>query len=338
MPAGCDPDLQKLSDDETRREKNSLAVRNGRLYFSYISLGGESTNFPDQILSCSLDTAEWGLEWAPGPNPPAGYSAICDEGQYSELLAAGQLGIIYKLEQALPETNQIAHRWTSGFFYATEREHKAQWADLVIEHSTQRSVAADQALTVKLKRDHGDSADVTLGSISVATTATGPGRSVTVLPVGVDGKGVIARNVAALVEGDCKHQVSLYSMTMHCYPFPRDARTFDTDRTNCGDPRVKDFDLMELDIFSNDDVAWSVSTDLPGNAMSERQNGTFPATGDRVPLPIPVVAEGRLIQIVLTSPDVFWLFGGRVRYRGLGVYLDGTQGNYWETAAEAVNL
>ena len=331
MPTGKDPDLQALHDSETLRAKNCLAVRNGRLYFSYCNVSAGS--IPNQVITCDLATGNWAHAQAPSPTQPAGWTALYDEGQYSELLGAGPLGVIYALEQALPETNAFQLRWTSGFRDQGVRERKKRYADLVIEHGIRRSAPANRDLTVKVKLDSGETADVSAGTLSVATTAaSGATRETAVIPFGTSNRGVHARNLAVLLEGTCESDIAVYSVTLHYYVEPRDARTFDTGTINCGDPRVKTFDLLELDILSNDTVTWDVLTDLPGS-LASRQTSTFAATTTRLPVGIPLNGfDGRIAQLQLTSPGVFWLYGARLRYRVTSVYLEGAKGQSHTTS------
>lgn len=321
MPRGADPDLLPLNGTETLRAKNCLAFKNGRLYFSYVNSAG---TVPNQMTVCNLAASDWTAENAPSPSQPASYTALYYEGQASELLGAGPLGIIYALEYPLPETNVIPHRWTSGFFSPGARDQKARFADLVLEHDCKRSAAFARNLTCKLKLDDTDTADFAAGSLPVATTGTGAARLVTVLPLGANGKGLHARNAAVLVEGDCEHEISLYSATLHYYLEPRDALLFDSSATLLGDPRVKSCDLLDLVIWNQGTVTWEILTDLPGNAMTQRATGTFAAVTDRTPVPLSLAGlgcEGRLIQVRLTSSLPFWLYRAALRYYVINYYL-----------------
>lgn len=331
--AGSDSSLLRLNGDEQYREKACMAVKNSRLYYCYhtSAVGAYSAaTLPNQILVCNLDTGDWASEWAPGPTPPAAYSALHYEGQYFELLGAGPLGVVYAMEYPLPESGSltISHGWISGWMQPGPRERQTRWADAVIEHSCARSKATDRNLTVKLRLNNTDVADLALGSLQVASTGTGDGRVTTVIPIGTSGRGVHSRNAAVLVEGDCEHEVGIYSCTLHFYIEPRDAKTFDSANTDCGSGEVKTFDLLDLSIYNRGTVTWDVQTDLPGSVIASRQTGTFTSRSDRTPVPLPLAdVAGRLVRVYLTSAEIFWLYSARLRYRVAGLYLSAADSN-----------
>lgn len=323
MPAGRDLDLQVLDGTEAKRMLNCLAVKNGRLYFAYVSKVS-ALGVPNQMVVCNLDSGDWWAENAPSASQPAGYTALAYEGQASELLGAAPDGKIYALEYPLPETSVIPQRWVSGWYQPGPRERVSRFGDLVIEHSCKTSVANDRSLTVKVKQNYGDVSDFAAGSIPVAETAAGgTTRRVSVLPLGSGTSGLLARSAAVMIEGDSEQEVSLYSCTLHYRVEPRDARSFSTGAITLGDPRVKNFNLLDLVIWNRATVTWETWSDLPGNTMTQRLTGTFAAVTDRTPITIgfnPGV-DGRLIDVRLTSTDIFWLYSASVGYTAVNYYL-----------------
>jgi hypothetical protein len=79
----------------------------------------------------------------------------------------------------------------------------------------------------------------------------------------------------------------------------------------------------------------TVSSDLPGGAMTVRRTITLAATTDRtrifIPLDTPSSVEGGAFEFRVTSTGAGRLYGGTVEARTIGTYIDGILGEYWET-------
>jgi hypothetical protein len=325
MPAGRDLDLQVLDGTEAKRMLNCLAVKNGRLFFSYVAKVS-ALGVPNQMVVCNLESGDWSAENAPSASQPAAYTALTYEGQASELLGAAPDGKIYALEYPLPETTVIAHRWVSGWTQPGPRERVSRFADLVVEHGCKTSASANRSLTVKLLQNYGDVTPFAAGSIPVAETASGgTTRRVSVFPLGSDGSGIHARSAAVLIEGDSEQEVSLYSATLHYRVEPRDALTWTSGAVSLGDPRVKTIDLIDLVIWNRGTVTWELWTDLPGNVMTMRTTGTFAAVTDRTPITLAIDPgfDGRLVELRLksTGTNIFWLYSAQLRYTAINYYL-----------------
>jgi hypothetical protein len=313
-----------LDGDETLRAKNCLAVKNGRLYFSYCA---EAVGFPSNILVCDLETKSWHSEDNP-VGSGLGYTALYYEGQYGELLGATS-GVVYALEYRTT-SESVDVRWTSAYRDQGRRDRQKMYADLEIEHSVKRSTS-DQTLTVKAKIDNGNSGDVSVGVIPIATSAAGADRLISRFPIG--SPTTRAKNLAVLVEGETTQEVVLYSTTVHYYMEPRDALTFDSGIIDLGDPNPKGIDIVWLDIEPTANVTYTLSSDLPGNAVASRQTSSTTITGtQRRTFAIEINnVDGRLVRLQLTSTGTFRLYTARLAYRRIGLYLDGTQGNTWST-------
>jgi hypothetical protein len=308
-----------LHGSETERQKACMAIKNGRLYFCYID-----ENSAQATLVCDLETNSWHTETT--PNASAGYTALYYEGQFGELLGASN-GVISPLESA-STSESVPLKWTAGFRDQGYRDRKKTYADLVIEHSCKRS-AVDLNLTVKLALNSGDTADEALGSIPVATAAAGAERVVTTLPIGSADIGTEARNAAPLIEGNSSREVVIYSAALHYYLEPRDAVTFDSGTIDLGYTGAKEISLVWPDILPVGNVAYEIWTDLPGNAITSRATGTLTA-GARLPRPIPLDYNARLFRIVLKGGP-FRLYEMKVRYLPIGLYLDGSRSEVYET-------
>lgn len=79
-------------------------------------------------------------------------------------------------------------------------------------------------------------------------------------------------------------------------------------------------------------------TDMPGGAMASRKKVDLPATAGRQTKVIPLdddgaYIEGTLVQAKFTpsATAVVRLYGATLRLRPIGVYLDGSLGEFWKT-------
>lgn len=103
---------------------------------------------------------------------------------------------------------------------------------------------------------------------------------------------------------------------------------------------VTQFKDLELHYDATAAVTVTFWTDLPGGTVTSRRSLTFPATTGREVLRLPfddsgnsyALPEGRIFKVRMTvASGVLRLFGGILRGRRLGEYIDGTQGEIWET-------
>ena len=85
-------------------------------------------------------------------------------------------------------------------------------------------------------------------------------------------------------------------------------------------------------------ATYKLSTDMPGSSMALRRTVTVPATTTRETRTFPLdklvdggLLEGKMIRHRLESPGVVRLYNGWIRFRRLGVYIDGGFGDVWET-------
>jgi hypothetical protein len=105
--------------------------------------------------------------------------------------------------------------------------------------------------------------------------------------------------------------------------------------------RVKELKDIELFYASTVDTTVTVSTDMPGGTVAVRKTLNFPNTsGTRKTLTLPLDIEGTLFK-VRAAPGlsgIAKLFGGIVRARAIGVYLDGANGEFWESQEQGVGI
>jgi len=76
-------------------------------------------------------------------------------------------------------------------------------------------------------------------------------------------------------------------------------------------------------------------TDMPGGTIQIRRTISLPATNGRethtFPLDNPSLLEGKQIQWRIESSGSVIPYGGYVRFRRVGTYIDGAAGDVWET-------
>lgn len=85
-------------------------------------------------------------------------------------------------------------------------------------------------------------------------------------------------------------------------------------------------------------ATFKISTDMPGATMTLRRTIAVDVTVGRQTRtwPLDLVAdggllEGKMAKYRLESSDVVRLYAGWIRFRRLGVYIDGARGDVWET-------
>lgn len=88
-------------------------------------------------------------------------------------------------------------------------------------------------------------------------------------------------------------------------------------------------------------------TDMPiegtPGSLALRATLSFPATSGRQTCVLPLDTtgdpiEGTLYQIEITSTGIVRLFGGLLRVRGIGVWINGANGERWKTLPEAIGV
>ena len=118
---------------------------------------------------------------------------------------------------------------------------------------------------------------------------------------------------------------------------------WDSTELDCGSQRVKQWRALELDILTYAATVCSFYTELPGEAMTVQQtnNVDTSATGTRrtVQIPLPQglnpFLAGRLMRATLAGSGAFILYGARVEYREVGVYVEAYEafaGAVWDSS------
>lgn len=99
--------------------------------------------------------------------------------------------------------------------------------------------------------------------------------------------------------------------------------------------RVKQFKDLMVDYDSSAAGATvKTYTDMPGGTMSLRNTYILPQTTGRQTKNVPLDGiEGTLIKFTFTpaGAGILKVYGGTLRMRPVGVYLDGANGETWST-------
>jgi hypothetical protein len=306
------------------RSRCAIGYRNGRLWISYPSGGG--TNLDSLIYH--VDSQRWFADGAGSQ----GYGAFLDVG--TEFLGAGNG--LFALEHSYGASGLGFH---SEYQDGGLPDHEKTWADLVLNHNTH-----GQTLTIVIRTNKyaGSNDSFTLTTI-VSSALT---KQVIALLYPSDyavtalrGQPIRAYNLSVRITGtgaaSAPPVIIDTPMLLHCYLEARRAKSFDSDETDHGAQGVKTVDQMEFDIDATaGNALLLVYSDVPGGAMVDRTSGgvLIPQTAGRQlrRLVLAAPADGNLLRYRAGATTEFQIYGMRARLLRIGVYLDGTVGDFWQ--------
>src|SRR5262249_36907002 len=124
---------------------------------------------------------------------------------------------------------------------------------------------------------------------------------------------------------------------LHYYVEARGGLTFDSGPTHHGLEGAGAIDQLEIDLEpvgtgTSSGPLLLITSDIPGGLMLDRTGGGIALPNQvgrqiqRVVLPNPIY--GRLFRHQLFSPSAFKVWGYKARVLPIGVYIDGSQGDY----------
>src|SRR3954471_13450651 len=105
---------------------------------------------------------------------------------------------------------------------------------------------------------------------------------------------------------------------------------------------VNQFKDLEINYDATATLTVKFYTDLPGGTMTLRRTLSFASGRKRYTLPFDdsgnsyALVEGRLFKVRFECTGVARIYGGTLRFRKIGTYIDGTQGEIWETLEIAI--
>lgn len=302
-----------------RRSECAIGYRTGRLWVSYPWGGGGAAD----VLIFHTETQRWFN--GGGGN----YRAFLDTG--TEFLGAG--AGVYSLENSYSSGTLI--KFQSEYHDCNLPDHEKTWADLVLNHNTQ-----GRTLTVKVRLNKG-ATEYTVATITSnsLTRETIPLMIPGSFPAGQPelGTSITSYNLSVRItgSGSAAGPIVIESpIILHYFVEARKGKLYDTAPVDHGVETVKTVDQVEFDINAPAAGALlQVYSDYPGGQLQAREGGgmAIPLTVGRQAqkLVLTTPADGRLLRYTVTSPDGVQIYGARARVLPIGVYLDGTIGDFW---------
>ena len=283
---------------------------NGRLYFSYPETGQAA---PNTTLVYDTEGQRWYRD-------SRGFRAIHYEGQGQRFVASTGANL-YEVERETTDGGAaIPVAWQPAYADMGLPNNRKLFADLVIDYQS------PGPLTVQMVYDNGD--------VEAAGTIQSTDRVTAIFPLGSELKGRRAIKAAPRITGNLTAEAVIYGVYLHWYAEARRAKTYDSGVTDLGTAQPKQFCEIEFDIEADGPVSWMLHTDLPGGLVAQRTTGNLTATGGRKTVPVSLVAQnimGWRGRLFLSSAQEFQLHALRLRVLPIGEYIDGAQGDYWES-------
>ncbi|HEX4275833.1 MAG TPA: hypothetical protein VHZ74_10780 [Bryobacteraceae bacterium] len=303
-----------LDPSPVARARATMAVINGRVYFSFASLGG--TGFPDSTLVLNEKTGQWMTD-------SRGFTALLYEGQGGSLLGAID-GSLYPLEQGMNDNDAaIPLVYQSRFRNQGQPNVRKHYANLEIEH---RCNGATMKVSVIF-----DGAGGTLAQ--VGTFTSGGDRLWAMIALPDFDHGNEPRSIAVRIELQAAgtSYVEILAVVLRWYAVPLDGVVFDSGNFKLADGKVCYLQNLELDLenVGAGTVSYEWRSDLPGNQVQKTAASNVAGAGIgsfRVPLGVKEARWARLI--VRCSLPSCRVFGARVEIRPIGLYLAGSGDGY----------
>lgn len=326
--------LRPISYDHA--DKVCIAIIGDRLRVSYVEQGG-GTQTPNVVAVMHIPTGRWSMERYNNLAAPA-FSVMTYEGPGFQLMAGSPGGYLYalELEGFYLDNGASAHaRWQSPFVDCNLPNNRKVFSDIEIDCATCAPSGPIATLTVELLYDNGTK--VTLGTCS--SSSQSKPRFTAMFPTATgDDPGITAKNVAVRITSDYLGTIVIYGVYLHWYPEERTAATFDSGPTDLGLPeRVKEVDYAEFYMTgAGQSLRRVIASDLPGSILVHRDDITLTAPNGRgtVRARLAAQVDGRNWRMFLQQQGsgVFQMHAARFRMRPIGEYVDGTIGEYFESA------
>lgn len=318
------------AEDPAYRSNCALGFHAGRLWVSY-TWSGQTQNCSSFILH--QETDRW---FSRG----IGVGAFLDAG--STFLAAGSI-YVNTIETGYQDgVGSTIVAYQSAYEDCGFPDHEKTFADLVASHNT-----GGQTLTVRCRTNKGAAAtdvfdlDTTITSASLTKQTIPLVYPAAYSIVGLRGQPIRAYNLSIRITGwgaNAGPGIEIDTpLILHYYLEARKALVFDTDETDHGIPGVtKTVDMVEFDIDSSSGPgSLQIYSNIPGGTMVARLGSgvaiaqTTGRSTVRIVIPAPI--DGKLLRYVATTTTGFSVYGFRARITPIGVYLDGSIAETWDT-------
>jgi len=230
-----------------------------------------------------------------------------------------------------PSTTAIECVYQSHYEDAGLPDNQKNWLEIVVDCE----IASGDTATVYAAYDNGSTALASVGTIAGAA-----GRQQKGFALGA-GAGVLAKNISVAIDCPATHgPVAVHNVHLYFYAEARLAMSASTIPVDLGVARVKQVKELELDIdSSNGNVAVTLFSDLPGNALASRQTPTVTSAG-RAVFKYPFsAAEGYLWKLQLAAASgPFRLYSARLLTRAMGTYVEAYEaanGFVWDSMEQS---
>lgn len=315
----------------------ALEIANERLRLSYPEAGKKT---PNVVLIYNKLTGQWAQERYNG----LGFSALAYWGSGLPMTAGAPGGGWYSLENGQTDAGApIAVRWQTKQFDQGLPDFFKWYSDIELEAWLAPGGGGSVTLTVQAIFGNGTTL-VTIGT-AVLTQTTKQTFSFRIqenpnfpVPAGGSDYGWRDLNVAIRVTGNATSEIIIGGLYLHWYPEERLAHTFDSGSTDFGLPeKAKQIDYLEFYLTgSGQQLQRTLASDLPGRLLTIRDQADMIAPAGRgdVRFRLASIVEGRNFRLTANdSPSnaLFQLHKVRARMRPVGEYIDGSNGEYFES-------
>lgn len=327
--------LPPISPDNL--DKTAVELIGDRLRVSYCE---HPSPVPNVVAVFHIDTNRWSSEKYSFVAPA--FTVMLNEGSdrglFGGVTSGG--GYLYWLETAGfvgDDGTPYTAIWQSGFQDQGLPDNLKVYTDLEIECQTIVGSSGDSPLTVSIIYDNGTV--VNLGTLS-STGSTKPRFTGIFRLMSESGQdiGRTAKNASIRITSSVSGTVIIFGVFLHWYPEERIARTFDSGITDFNLPeRVKQVDHVEMYITASGQQLKRVfASDLPGRVLAHREDVNFAAVNGRgtVRQRLGSIVEGRNFRLTISdapSGSTYQVHQIRARMRPIGEYIDGTNGEYFES-------
>ena len=257
-------------------------------------------------VRCELATQRWFQD---------NRSFTCFQGESEAgILGALNGGGVVKLESGTSDGGAaISLDFLSKAYDCGINDNEKRFEDVTVRANT-----GGQALTLTVYYAEGIGVSTTLGN----------GRTVFQLN---SGDGIRARNLAIRIHGDVTDEVFIDSIDINYYPEAREAKSFDTQVSDAGTPKVKLIRELHADLENATDVTLKLETDVPSFALTSREVHTIGTNLFRRTEPVVMNAEryGHDFRVVASGTGYFHMFGVRALVQEIGLWLHGQKSEYY---------
>lgn len=319
----------------------AIEISNERLRVAYPELGSSQN---DTVLIYNTTTGAWMVERYAGLS----IGSMAYWGTGLPMTAGMNGGGWYSLEDGKTDGGApIALRWQTGAFDQGLPDFYKWYSDIEIEAWAPNGGSVN--LTVEAIFNSGKTV-VTCGT----ATVTNPTKQTFTfklsenpafpVPAGGSDYGWRDLNCAIRITGNATGEIIIGAAYLHFYPEERVARTFDSGSTDFQIPeKVKQVDYLEFYLTGTGQALQrTLASDLPGRLLSIRDQANMQAPSGRgdVRFRLASIVEGRNFRLTVNdspSGQTFQVHKARARMRPVGEYIDGSNGEYFESAEFSVS-